>query len=93
MAHTTKAPARAEIKTRTAPSVKESARNVYARWGITLNDAINLFLIKSIEVGGLPFDVRPEPLPYGKISARAIHPAIGEDGLAILPAEWDDDEG
>ena len=49
---------RAEIKTRTTDEVKKGATEVYARWGLSLNDAINTFLIKSIEVGGLPFDLR-----------------------------------
>ncbi len=30
------------------------ATEVYTRWGLSLNDAINTFLIKSIEVGAFP---------------------------------------
>ena len=50
----------AEVKTRTTAQIKADAAAVYARWGISLSDAINIFLAKSIEVGGLPFDMRPE---------------------------------
>lgn len=42
------------------PDIKESAEAVYAHYGISLTDAINMFLHKSIDVGGLPFDLRPE---------------------------------
>ena len=53
-------PRTAEVKTRTTAQIKADAAAVYARWGISLSDAINIFLAKSIEVGGLPFDMRPE---------------------------------
>ena len=52
-------PRTAEVKTRTTAQIKADAAAVYARWGISLSDAINIFLAKSIEVGGLPFDMRP----------------------------------
>lgn len=42
------------------PDVKALAENVYSRFGITLSDAINVFLRKSILVGGLPFEMRSD---------------------------------
>lgn len=81
---------RAEIKTRTSDEVKKKATEVYARWGLSLNDAINTFLVKSIEVGGLPFELRPEPLSYEAIAPLAYKASLNEDGVAVLPAEWDD---
>lgn len=83
---------RAEIKTRTTDDVKRGATEVYARWGLSLNDAINTFLVKSIEVGGLPFDLRPEPLPYEAIASMAHKASLNGEGVAVLPTEWDDDE-
>lgn len=85
-------PKRAEIKSRTWDDVKSGATEVYSRWGLTLNDAINIFLIKSIEVGGLPFDMRPEAPSYDQLAARAYKAPLNADGVAVLPAEWDDDE-
>lgn len=82
----------AEIKTRTYPDVKMRAAEVYSRWGLSLNDAINIFLVKSIDVGGLPFDMRAEHLNYAELSVLAYKPPINKEGIAILPAEWDDDE-
>ncbi len=42
------------------PETMERATEIYSCMGLTLSDAINMFLIKSIEVGGLPFNMRPE---------------------------------
>ena len=81
---------RAEIKTRTTDEVKKGATEVYARWGLILNDAINTFLIKSIEVGGLPFDLRPEVPSYDTIAAVAYRAPLNAEGVAVLPEEWDD---
>lgn len=81
---------RAEIKTRTSDEVKREATEVYARWGLSLNDAINTFLVKSIEVGGLPFDLRPETISYDALAAKAYKAPLNAEGVAVLPAEWDD---
>lgn len=36
---------------------------MFARWGLSLNYAMITFLIKSIEAGGLPFDLHQHRLP------------------------------
>ncbi|MEE1044221.1 MAG: type II toxin-antitoxin system RelB/DinJ family antitoxin [Olegusella sp.] len=81
---------RAEIKTRTSSEIKAKATEVYARWGLSLSDAINTFLVKSIEVGGLPYDLRPEGPSFDAIAALAYKAPLNADGVAVLPAEWDD---
>lgn len=86
------APRRAEIKTRTTDEVKRDATEVFARWGLSLNDAINTFLVKSIEVGGLPFDLRPETPSFDALAAKAYRAPLNDEGVPVLPAEWDDDE-
>lgn len=48
----------ATINMRVNPQVKSEAESLYASFGMTLTEAINVFLHKSILVGGLPFDVR-----------------------------------
>lgn len=50
----------AEIRFRTSKDVKTKASEVYSRWGLNLGDAINAFLVKSIDAGGLPFEMRDE---------------------------------
>lgn len=92
MPTSTTLPKRAEIKARTTPQVKAEAAAMFSRWGLSLNEAINLFLIKSIEVGGLPFNLRPEKPAYEALAARAHRPELDQNGIAILPVDWDDDE-
>ena len=87
---TATAPRHAEIKTRTSDEVKKNATEVYARWGLSLNDAINTFLIKSIEVGGLPFDLRPDMPSYKSIAVKAYKAPLNAEGIAVLPPDWDD---
>jgi len=41
------------------PQVKSDVEAVYARYGMSITDAINIFLYTSRNVGGLPFDLRP----------------------------------
>jgi len=44
------------------PQVKADVEAIYARYGMSITDAINVFLYQSRNVNGLPFDLRP-PTP------------------------------
>lgn len=48
----------ATINMRVSPEVKSDAESIFASLGMTLTEAINVFLHKSVMEGGLPFDVR-----------------------------------
>lgn len=48
----------ASISMRVNPQIKAEAEAIYGSLGMTLTEAINIFLHKSILEGGLPFDVR-----------------------------------
>jgi len=78
------------IMARIQPQIKADAAAVYARWGISLSDAINIFLAKSIEVGGLPFDMRPETPTFDGLERYAYRPTMDSNGVAQLPGDWDD---
>ena len=82
----------AEVKTRTTAQIKADAAAVYARWGISLSDAINIFLAKSIEVGGLPFDMRPETPRLTGSSATPIAPPWTQTGSRDSRETGDDSE-
>ena len=58
----------AMLNIRTDPDVKRQAENIYQSFGITLTDAVNIFLRKSIMEGGLPFEMRA-PLPNAETLA------------------------
>ena len=71
---------------------KADTAAVYARRGISLSDAINIFLAKSIDVGGLPFDMRPETPTFDGLERYAYRPTMDSNGVAQLPRDWDDGE-
>ena len=48
----------AALSMRIDPQVKSDAENLFASFGMSLTEAINVFLHKSLMEGGLPFDVR-----------------------------------
>jgi DNA-damage-inducible protein J len=48
----------ATINMRVNPQIKSEAEMVFSSLGMTLTEAINVFLHKSVMEGGLPFDVR-----------------------------------
>lgn len=48
----------ATINMRVNPQVKSKAESIFSSLGMTLTEAINVFLHKSVMEGGLPFDVR-----------------------------------
>ena len=41
------------------PEVKSDVEAIYSRYGMSITDAINVFLYTSRNIGGLPFDLRP----------------------------------
>lgn len=49
------APKTATFQMRINPEVKERVEAVYAKCGLTLTDAVNIFIQQSINVEGLPF--------------------------------------
>ncbi len=51
------APKTATFQMRINPEVKNQAEEMFAHCGLTLTDAINVFLQQSMNVGGLPFVV------------------------------------
>ena len=48
----------AKINIRIDTETKAGAEKLFAKFGITLTDAINIFLRQSLMVGGLPFEMK-----------------------------------
>ena len=50
----------ASLYVRIDPQVKADVEMIYSQYGLSVTDAINIFLHQSRNVGGLPFDLRPQ---------------------------------
>jgi DNA-damage-inducible protein J len=48
----------ANLNIRIDPQTKKESEKLYSSFGITLSDAITIFLRQSLTVGGLPFELR-----------------------------------
>ena len=63
----------ANINIRIDPEVKSTVDGIFSNFGITVADAVNIFLHKVIIVGGLPFDMT---LPrYNDVTLAAMQEA------------------
>lgn len=70
----------ANINIRIDPETKASAEKLFESFGITITDAINIFLRKSIMEGGLPFEVKQPK--YNRETEAAM-----EEARAIMQGE------
>jgi DNA-damage-inducible protein J len=61
----------ANINVRIDPETKSKAEKLFNSFGITVSDAINIFLKKSIMEGGLPFEVKQPQ--FNQETENAIH--------------------
>jgi DNA-damage-inducible protein J len=61
------------INIRTDIETKQAIEFLYARFGITVSDAVNIFFRKSLMEGGLPFEMR-QPR-YNAETEAAMHEA------------------
>ena len=81
------APRTATFQMRINPQIRKRAESVYADCGLTLTEAINLFIQQSLNVEGLPFVVMP------RSKAAKFEQAVGrlmsEINLGAASAERD----
>ena len=66
----------ATFQMRINPEVKKEAEELFAAYGLTLTDAVNVFLRQSLNTGGLPFLLSPENAEYMK--AKAMKQLLAE---------------
>jgi DNA-damage-inducible protein J len=52
-------PKTASLNIRLDSELKQTAEDVYAYYGLSLAEAVTVFLRQSCNLGGLPFDLRP----------------------------------
>jgi addiction module RelB/DinJ family antitoxin len=59
------------LSIRIDPEIEATVDGIYSRFGITIADAVNIFLHKSIMAGGLPFDMT---VPQYNAETQAYYP-------------------
>lgn len=59
----------ATFQMRINPDVKQRVETLYATYGLTLTDAVNVFIQQSLNTNGLPFLLSPENEEYLKAKA------------------------
>lgn len=57
-------PKTATFQMRINPEVKARAESVFSAYGLTLTDAVNIFIQQSLNTQGLPFLLSPENAEY-----------------------------
>ncbi len=72
-------PKNASLNIRLDADVKKAAEAVYSRYGLSLSEAINVFIHQSCNVGGLPFDLRPSKPNPETLAAMAEADRISRD--------------
>ena len=65
------APKTSTFQMRINPEVRQQIEDVYAKYGLSLTDAINIFFQQSLNESGLPFLLSPENAEYMKAKAVA----------------------
>lgn len=55
------------INIRIEPEKKKAAEALFSSFGITITDAINIFLNMSIMQGGFPFEIKQTPYDREKL--------------------------
>lgn len=63
------APKTGTFQMRINPQVRQAVESVYAAYGLSLTDAINVFIQQSLNEEGLPFLLSPENAEYMKAKA------------------------
>ncbi|SHK01602.1 type II toxin-antitoxin system RelB/DinJ family antitoxin [Desulforamulus aeronauticus] len=66
----------ATFQMRINPEIKQQAETVFARCGLTLTDAVNIFIQQSLNAEGLPFLVSKENAEY--LKAKAMTQLVNE---------------
>lgn len=77
------------INIRTDAGTKQAIETLYAQFGITVSDAVNIFFRKSLMEGGLPFEMK-QPR-FNKETEEAIQESrdMASGKIAAVPQRVD----
>lgn len=71
LSNQTAAPKTSTFQMRINPEIKRQAEDMFSAYGLTLTDAVNIFIQQSLTEKGLPFLLSPENEAYQKAKAAA----------------------
>lgn len=71
------------------PEIKQTVEDIYARQGLTLTDAVNIFIQQSLNSNGLPFLASPENEEF--ILAKALARLREESAKGWASVKSEDD--
>lgn len=74
--NTATAPKTATFQMRINPEIKARAEAVFSAYGMTLTDAVNIFIQQSLNTNGLPFLLSPENAEY--LKAKSVQRLMEE---------------
>lgn len=80
--NTVTAPKTSSFQMRINPEVKSQAESIFATYGLTLTDAVNIFIQQSLNAKGLPFLLSPENAEY--LKAKSVQRLMAE-----IQSGWD----
>jgi len=69
----------AVLNIRINPDLKKNCEELYASFGITITDAVNMFLSKSLIENGLPFELKKSKYNLDTINALKEGVALRQD--------------
>ena len=72
-------PKTASLNIRLDENIKKNAETVYSHYGLSLAEAVTIFIHQSCNVGGLPFDLRPQNYNAQTLAAMAEAEKISRD--------------
>ena len=81
------APKTATFQMRINPEIKQSCEEIYSKCGMSLTDAVNVFLQQSLNVGGLPFVVNADSKESLRAQAQALLMMELQKGLDSVEEE------
>jgi DNA-damage-inducible protein J len=78
------------IRSRIAPHIKEEAKTLFNSMGLTLNDAIRIFLFQSVQEKGIPFSINlPNAITRATIEKVERDKGLNATSLDQLSKDWD----
>jgi DNA-damage-inducible protein J len=72
-------PKNASLNIRLDADIKRAAESVYSHYGLSLAEAVTVFIHQSCNIGGLPFDLRPTNTNAETLEAMAEAERISRD--------------